>query len=87
MRLLARSRLLLLRRAARIEQRVRAQPRLYAAAYSALERYPRLSSLIRRVRAQVPRPDAPSPIRRPADSPFVEERREAAVAAMLGLHQ
>lgn len=87
MRLLVRSRVFLLTRASRIEQRVRAHPRLYAAAYSALERYPRLSSLIRRVRAQVPRSDAPRLIRRPADSSFVEERREAAVAAMLGLRQ
>lgn len=87
MRLLARGRVLLLRRAARIEQHVRSHPRLYAAAYSALKRYPRLSSVIVRVRTQMPRPDAPSVIRRPADSSFVEQRREAAVAAMLGLRQ
>lgn len=71
--------------AARLEQEIRSYPRLYSGFYTVLNRYEPLRRLAGRVKDDVRRGwEAPTPssLEEPA---LLRARREAAVAARLGL--
>lgn len=74
------------RAAARVEQEVRAYPRMYDAFYRALNRSPRIRALVGRAKVEVRSAGlAAARPQEPPESPVVRQRREAAVARRLGL--
>lgn len=72
--------------ASRLEQEIRAHPRLHDAFYRLATRTPLFNSTVGRAKAAVRGAQADQvAVLRPEDSPRVNARREAAVAASLGL--
>jgi hypothetical protein len=80
-----RSRALVLRAAARLEQEIRAYPRVYAAFYAALTRNRTARTLVGRAKAGVRGGGAAVRTAAVEEPALLRRRREAAVAARLGL--
>lgn len=76
---------LLLGAAARVEQEIRAYPRVYRAFYTVLTRYPPVRDLVGRAKAGVRGGGAASQSPGVVEPALLRGRREAAVAARLGL--
>jgi hypothetical protein len=76
---------LLLRAAARLEQEIRAYPRVYRAFYEALNRCGPVRDLVGRTKAGVRGGGATSRPPAVVEPALLRARREAAVAARLGL--
>lgn len=74
-----------LRVAARLEQEIRAYPRVYSAFYAAMTRNRAIRDLVGRAKAGVRGGGAGAHSATVAEPPLLQARREAAVAARLGL--
>lgn len=76
---------LAVRAAARAEQEIRAYPRVHSAFYTALTRNKTVRDLVGRAKAGVRGGGAPAHAPSVAEPALLRARREAAVAARLGL--